>query len=460
MKKSLPRRTAITLLAILLCAAQLSPAQGAFTPGSVVSINQVSSIFGWGENDLFSTVYTGKLDPKRQYSFKLRPDGMPGVNQEGRQLLLKQEVTAAWHEESKMPCFLIYDSNGSQFGQVLENGLLITQEDSFSPAWMAEKKGVLADVTGTAVQSAMPDGYYVTSSIRTGNFGLYRFDSNWGNQSLIWDLKRYTRAPFCIVDGTIYLSTGFLQPDGSFSKYGDERFAIYDYELIGTDGRHLVFRTQEHSTMLLRTNLRGEQGLELWNTKAAQDIVFRYCSVSNGMLLCSYKRHSQFTNQSNQLANRAEYDVKLFDLASGAEIPLHLPVGAEENSSGLQLLSKAYWARLHEKQILLVDSPALKQLSVYSLESGKLRPLITSDDMLLSNISKGESPVCAAIDGWLYHLYAYDNTMLLRTALDGSVTSQFVATLDQPIKQIDAANGRIIVLSGTGGNRKYTDFTP
>ncbi len=38
--------------------------------------------------------------------------------------------------------------------------------------------------------------------------------------------------------------------------------------------------------------------------------------------------------------------------------------------------------------------------------------------------------------------------------------SQFVAALEQPVQQIDAANGRVIVLSGTGGNRQYSVFTP
>lgn len=359
-----------------------------------------------------------------------------------------------------MACFSLYYSNGDLFGQVLENGLLITPEGSFAPAWLEQTKGALSDVLGTAVRSAMPDGYYVMSSINTGDFGLYRFDSGWKNQALIWDLRRFTQAGFCIADGTIYLSTGFLHPDGSFSEYGDKRFSTHDFSLIGTDGRFLLFRTKEDSAMLLRTDMRGEQALELWNTKDADDIIFRFCSVSDGRLLCNYQRFGSFTNQSNQLANRTEYDVKLFDIASGKEIPLQLPVGHEENTDGLRLVCRAYWAQLAGSDILLADSPEAHRLCVYSPDRGELRELLSSEDMLLSPLARDEAPAAAAIGGWLYHLYAYDNSMLLRTALDGSVISQHVATLKQPIQQIDAANGRVIVLSGTGGNRQYSVFTP
>lgn len=67
--------------------------------------------------------------------------------------------------------------------------------------------------------------------------------------------------------------------------------------------------------------------------------------------------HGLNTNQNHQLANRAEYDVKLFDIASGKEIPLQLPVGHEENIDGLRLVCQAYWAQLAGSDILLVDSP-------------------------------------------------------------------------------------------------------
>lgn len=450
----------VLLLALLLCLQQLPMALAAMPEGSTASIQDLPSLFGWGGRDLFSTDYKGVLDPTTVLTFKLRPDGQPAVNRAGRQTVLQQEASAAWNEEHGMQGFRIYYTGGSLFGTLLQSGLLLTEEGSFAPAWMEAAPVKLQDVLGSAVRAAMPAGYYVASSIHTGNDGLYSFDRQWQNQALVHDMRRTGLDSFCIVDGTVYLSAGYLKPDGSFIKYGDQRFATYDYSLIGTDGKHLVFRTRDHSTMLLRTDLEGNRAQELWNTKAQQDIVFRYCSVSDGLLLVSYNRHGHFTNRKNQLGNTAEYDVKLFDIAIGRELPVQLPVGAQEDSDSLRLLCRAYWAQLHGRSILYADSPQLGRLSLYSLDTGAVRELLTADDIQLGDIDKGREPVLAVHDGWLYHLYAYDRTMLLRTALDGSAPSQFVATLEQPVQRIDAANGRVIVFSGTGSNRKYTDLTP
>lgn len=454
------RKPGALLLALLLCLQLAFPALAAISPGSIISIQNIPEVLAWGGHELFGTVYKGVLHPELELVFKLRPDGQPAVNRAGRQTVLHREAVLAWDDAHGMEAVQIHYPDGSLFGSVLRNGLLITQEDSFAPDWMAAEQPGLQDVLGSAVMAAMPAGYYVISSIHTGNDGLYSFDRQWNNQALVHDLKWTGLDSFCIVDGTVYLSTGYLRPDGSFNKYGDQRFTTYDYSLIGTDGRHLVFRTKDHSTMLLRTDLQGNQPLELWNTKEQQDIVFRYCSVSDGLLLVSYKRHGHFTSSKNQLGNEAEYDVRLFDIATGRQLPLQLPVGAQENTDSLRLLCRAYWAQLSGRNLLFADSPQLNRLLVYSLDTGIVRELLTSEDILLSDIDKGREPILAVHQGWLYHLYAFDRTMLLRTALDGSAPSQFVATLEHAVNRIDVANGRVIVFSGTGGNRKYTDLTP
>lgn len=356
---------------------------------STISVESLDSYFGW-PNSIFDEVYTPVNGSNYVYRFVKRPDGKAAIRLNSSSESVLEDTLEVYSEGERT--FIRVSGSAS----LRDDGVLVIGSDYYFPSWINNAPSADEEMNQIIISKPVPIAkignmwYRIAKKKQSlnGQFwgGLYRYDSEWSDESETELSKSATS--FCYADGYFYTSTGYVDVFGNSYDYLFPADYDSDYAtLLGLCGDYLVFEAmnlEDYKHKIISTSRDGSDVNIICQSGAD-------CADIYGTRLCYCVSET----------------VSILDFQTGERFSL--PLNCDD-------LVDLY---IYGDYVLLQYENALCAYNYFTGE--ECNTFLTDADACFTATTYPAHKHFKFIiaGGWVYYLYSYDETLLCRKSLAG-----------------------------------------